>query len=77
MSAPADPLRARTIQGECRDIVTGELYAVSIAVTSALPAKLPDAGVSAANLTLSAGVVATVNAKPLGREAAWDGTNRI
>lgn len=77
MSAPADPNRARTLIGELRDTATGELYAATIKVTTAAPARLPDAGVSVPNVTVAANVVATVEAKPLGREAAWDGTNRI
>lgn len=69
------PNRARTFQGQLRDSVTGELYAAKIQVTTAAPANL-DAGLTAA--TFDGGAVdGTLDLHPLGREAAWDGHNRI
>lgn len=76
-NGPQDPNRGRTIQGECHDPVTGELYAVSIAVTSAGPDSIATFTNGISGIFESLGLDCSVQVRPLSGERAWDGPNRL
>lgn len=74
---PEDPNRGRTIQGECHDAVTGELYAVGIVLTSAGPDHLATFTDGISGVLESAGLECRVSLRPLSSIGAQDGLNRI
>jgi len=76
-SGPADPNRGRTIRGECHDAVTGELYAVSISLTSTGPDNLATFTNGVSGVFESLGLECSVALRPLSGQRAFDGTNRV
>lgn len=74
---PADPNRGRTIRGECHDAVTGELYAVSVTVTSTGPDSIASFTNGISGVLESLGLECSVSLRPLSGQRAFDGTNRV